>query len=114
MVTVVVIANFLIALLCLYGAWQLWHLRRAFAQAADALIAAEQSTHEVLAGAPEAIMQGQLGTQQLRANYQQLAPKLQQAKQALAVVGWSNAVWQRRRATQLIKRRLLKKSALRR
>ncbi len=113
MVTVVVIINLLVALLCLYGAWRMWCLRRAFARAADALTRAEKSTHAVLYGAPQAIMQGRLGAQQLRVSYQQLGPKLSQARQALAVLGLAQSFWQRRRVTAAIARKLIKKSPLR-
>jgi hypothetical protein len=114
MVTVVVIINLLLAMLCLYGAWHFWHLRRAFAQAANALIVAEQSTHDTLYGAPQAIRQGQIGASQLRVSYQQLEPKLQRAQQALALLGWSKSVWQRQRATSASQRKIIKKSTLRR
>jgi hypothetical protein len=111
MVTVVVIINLLLALLCLYGAWYLWLLRRAFAQAAEALSMAERNTHAALYGAPPAIIQGQIGVQQLRVQYHQLGPKLRQAQQALAVLGWSQSLWQRRRLPTTIARKLMRKSA---
>lgn len=86
MVIIVVMINLLLASYGFYLAWQIWQLRRALAQAADALIAAEQSTHNVLRNAPEAILRGELGARQLRQNYQDLQPKFKQAKQALTLL----------------------------
>ena len=114
MVTVVVIINLLLALLCLYGASRMWQLRRSFAQAANALIMAEKSTHEVLYGAPQAIMQGQIGAQQVRVRYHQLEPKLSQAQRALIMLGSSRLFWQRWGVTQAIASKLTRKSTLRR
>lgn len=87
MVAVVVVLNVLLALYGIQLARQMWGLRQALARAADALILAEQNTHSVLSGAPEAIRKQQLTAHQLREKYQQLEPKFRQARQALIVLG---------------------------
>lgn len=92
MLVAVVVLNVLLALFCFYVAWQVWQLRRALAQAADALLAAEQSTHSVLYGAPKAILGGQLGTRQLRQQYQQLKPKYEQVRQALTLLALGSTI----------------------
>lgn len=92
MVMVVVVINLTIALLGFYLTWQVWRLRQAFSQAADALTVAERNTHRVLHKAPEAILRGQLSTQELRRTYQQLQPKVRQAKQALALLNLSQTL----------------------
>lgn len=96
MVTLVVTINLLLALGCFYLAWKVWQFRRAIAIAADALLIAEQRTHAVLHGAPDAILRGQVGTHQLRQRYQQLEPQYQQVRKALALLSLGQTVWRRR------------------
>jgi hypothetical protein len=96
MLATVVVINVLLAIGCFYVAWRVWKLRLALSRAANALIAAERSTHKVLSGAPEAILKGQMGSRQLRQSYQQLEPKFQQARQALALLSLGNTVLSRR------------------
>lgn len=93
MVTVVLILNGLIALLCLYGAWQVCRWRSILATAADALIAAERATHRVLHTAPQAIATGQIGSSQLRQQYQLLSLQLQQVQQILSLLGLGQLAW---------------------
>lgn len=95
MVTVVVILNLLIALLCLYVAWRMWQLRRVLAKATDALIAAEHSTHQVLSDAPEFVLRGQGGVAHLRKQYLRAALQLQKAQQILTLLGLGQFVWKR-------------------
>ncbi|MBD2461758.1 hypothetical protein H6G89_11925 [Oscillatoria sp. FACHB-1407] len=92
MVTVVVILNSLIGLACLYAAWRVWRLKRTLAAIADVLIIAERNTHQVLHGAPDAIVKGQLGVYQLRQQTQQL----QKVQQIMALVGLGRSLWQQR------------------
>lgn len=87
MLIAVIVLNLALALYGFYLTWQMWRLRQAFSRAADALVVAERQTHRVLYGAPGAIERRQVGVQQLRQTYRQLAPKVQQAQQALALVG---------------------------
>ncbi len=87
MVTVVVVLNVLISLLCLYVAWQVWNLRRTLAVVVDAITIAERNTYAVLHGAPNAISKGQLGVHGLRERYQQLELQLQQVQKVLTVLG---------------------------
>ena len=93
MIIPVIVINLLIALFCLYAAWKVWRWGKNLSIAADALVRAEQSTHAVLSGAPEAISRGQSGTQQLRQQYRQLEFQIQQAQQILALTGLSQFVW---------------------
>jgi len=97
MVIVVLILNGLIALLCLYAAWQICRWRSILARAADALTAAERSTHRVLHHAPQAIATGQIGTSQLRQQYRVLSLQLQQVQQILSLLGLGQLVWQQYR-----------------
>lgn len=96
MLILVIALNVLIALGCLFVAWQLWQIRRTLSQVADALLIYERNTHDVLYGAPEAILQGQTGTHQLRQQYQTLAPQLQKFQQLLSLLGLGLSLWQRR------------------
>ena len=94
MVTVVIGINLLIAALCLYAAWQVWKLQKILARAADALTIAERRTYAVLAGAPKAIAQGQVGTNRLREQYHHLELQLLKAQKILALTGMSRFVWE--------------------
>ncbi|MBI4783395.1 MAG: hypothetical protein HY785_19070 [Oscillatoriophycideae cyanobacterium NC_groundwater_1537_Pr4_S-0.65um_50_18] len=94
MVTSVIAINLLIALLCLCAARKVWRLSKIWATAANALVIAEQNTHRVLSGAPEAIARGQTGTQELRQQYRQLELQVQKAQQLLALTGLSQVAWQ--------------------
>jgi hypothetical protein len=87
MLTIVIVFNVLLSLLCFYAAWQLWNWRRALAIAADAVNFADRVTYEVLHGAPVAITQGQVGVRGMRGIYQQLEIQLQRIQQVLAVLG---------------------------
>lgn len=113
MLIAVVVLNMLLALFCFYVAWQVWQVRRALSQAADALLMAEQNTHSVLSGAPQAILEGQTGAQQLRQQYQQLKPKYQQVRQALTLLTLGSTVLRGRFAKRLVgqPRRSVSKSA---
>jgi hypothetical protein len=93
MVTVVVVVNVLISLLCLYVAWQVWNLRRTIAAVADAVTIAERNTYAVLHGAPKAIYPGKLGVHGLRESYQQLELQLQQIQQVLTLLGLVQIFW---------------------
>lgn len=96
MVTVVVVINFAISLGCLFVAWQIWKLRRSLAQISQNLSAFERNTHNVLYGAPEAILKGQSGTQSLRQRYRQLEPQIQVLRQVWAVLNFGQTLWARR------------------
>ncbi len=87
MVTIVVVLNVLISLVCLYVAWQVWNLRRTLVAVVNAIAIAERNTYAVLHGAPDAIDKGQLGVHTLRERYQQLELQLQQVQQVLTVLG---------------------------
>ncbi len=93
MLTLVVVLNGLISLLCLYIAWQVWELRRVLAKVADSVSSAERNTYRVLHNAPKAISQGQLGTRHLRKQYRQLDRQLQQVQQILVLFNLGQKIW---------------------
>jgi hypothetical protein len=87
MLTVVVVCNVLLSLVCLYVAWQLWKIRRSLTIAADAVTVAERATYEVLHGAPRAIAFGQSGIRGWRGSYERLELQRQQVQQILTLLG---------------------------
>lgn len=93
MLTVVVVLNVLISLICLYVAWQVWNLRRALRATADAVLLAERNTYNLLHNAPEAISQGQVGIGGARDGYQQLELQLQKFQQVLTLLSLIQRVW---------------------
>lgn len=104
MVVVVVLLNLLLALYLLHLTLHVWRLRRSFSQATNALIIAERSTHAVLHGAPQAILNGQLTTRELKENYRQLQPKLQRARRALALVSMGRSLFLNPALTRRLKK----------
>jgi hypothetical protein len=95
MVTVVLIFNSLLALLCLYAAWQVCRLRGALANVADALVAAEYTTHRVLQNAPHHISKRQACAYQLRRDYYHLTLQIHKLQQILTLLGFGRVLWQR-------------------
>jgi hypothetical protein len=93
MVTLVIVFNLLISLICLFVAWQIWNLRLTLAAATRAIIDAEHNTHKNLFGAPDAISQGQLGVKGMRESYQQLEVQLQKVQRVLALLGLLQKIW---------------------
>ncbi len=96
MLTVVLVLNGVIALLCLYVAWQLRRIRQVLAKVADTLTAVERSTHAVLHPAPIAIGKGQGGTRKLRQQYRKLEAQLLRLEQVLALWQRGQRAWQPR------------------
>lgn len=109
MLIAVIVLNLAIALYGFHLAWQMWNLRRAFSKAADALILAEQNTHNVLNGAPEAIARRGQGIRQFHQNYRALQPKLQQAQKALAVIGMGRSLMFNVQSTQRLRKSATKR-----
>ncbi|MBW4523888.1 MAG: hypothetical protein KME18_01645 [Phormidium tanganyikae FI6-MK23] len=105
----VIVLNLLIALYGFHLAWQMWNLRRTFSQAADALILAERNTHNLLGGAPQGIERRELSVRQFHQNYRQLEPKLQQARQALALIGMGRSLIFNPRLTQRLRKSATKR-----
>ncbi len=100
MVIFVLTFNFLLAVLCLAVAWQIWKLRRSLAHAADVLTAAEQKTRRVLQKAPNSIRRGQSGIYELRQQMQQLEPQLQQLQQVAGLLQLGQLLWRQRPSQQ--------------
>lgn len=98
MVTVVVILNVLIALLCFYVARWLTKLRKKLAKAADTLISAEKSTNKVLTSSPKTIYKGQKGAKALGERYQALNRQLEQLEKVLGLLNLAPKLW-RQQAT---------------
>ncbi|HTL89405.1 MAG TPA: hypothetical protein VL134_08380 [Leptolyngbya sp.] len=83
----VIVLNLLLASYGFYLTWQIRNLHRSLAQAAEALILAEQNARYLLSGAPSSLERRELRIRQARKLYRQLDPKLQQAEKALALLG---------------------------
>jgi hypothetical protein len=95
MITVVLILNLLIALMCWFAAWRIWQLRNTLANIANKLTVAERSTHNVLGNAPNAIVKGQVGIHQARQQYQKARLQLLKVRKILTMLGLGQLVWQR-------------------
>lgn len=96
MLTVVLVMNGLIGLVCLFVAWRLWRLKNQLSRTADTLISVERSVHRVLHGAPAYITRGQSSTHRLRHKLQQLELQLQRIQQVMALLSVGQMLWQRR------------------
>jgi cytochrome oxidase assembly protein ShyY1 len=92
MLTIVLVINVLLAVLCLGVAWQVWRLKQALGQVADTLIEVEQTTHPVLYGAPQSITDSYQRVEEVCDRIRQAEPQLRRARQAIRLI-----VWQRRR-----------------
>ena len=109
MVIGIIILNLLVALYGFYLTRQLWKLRRAFSQAADALTLAEYHTHKLLNSAPSAIERRELGIHHARQTYQQLEPRFEQVQQALAVLGMGRSLFFNPMVTQRLRKSATKR-----
>ncbi len=96
MVIAVIVTNLVIALGCLYAAWQVWQIRGALSKAADAVLSYERACHSGLSGSPDALYKAQRGVGELRQQYQKLGPQMQRVRQVLALVGLGRSAWQQR------------------
>jgi hypothetical protein len=96
MLSIVLGFNLLLASTCFYIAWQMSSWRQALAAAADTLIEVERATHEVLNGAPAGIIQGQIGTDELRQSYRQLTLQMRQVQKLVNVFTLGGSLWQGR------------------
>jgi hypothetical protein len=86
MFVIVISINCAIALTCLAAAWFLIKLKFTLANVTKSLEIVERQTHEVLAPAPQAILQGQQATRRSRQSYQNLEPNLQRAYQIISLL----------------------------
>jgi hypothetical protein len=104
MITLILLFNTLLAAMCFYIAWQMWQWRQALSQVADALIDAERVTHEVLNGAPDGILQGQIGSYELRQSYRQIESQLRRVQKFVNLLSFGNRALQGRSAIPIVRR----------
>lgn len=93
MTIAVVAINLILSLVFLSVAWRLWKLGKAIDRAADAILNADRITYDVLHASPEAIAKGELGTRNLRKNYQQVELQLLRLRQILALLSLGRGAW---------------------
>ncbi|MBE9042548.1 hypothetical protein IQ235_17395 [Oscillatoriales cyanobacterium LEGE 11467] len=101
MLTAVLIANALVALVCFYATWRVLKLRRTLARVADVLLDVERNTRYILHNAPDFILSGQMGTRQFRHQYRQLELQMRRVRKVLALVYFGKRIWQRRRMKEV-------------
>lgn len=91
MITLIIVINIGIALLCGYMAWQIWQVRNTLAEVADAVLEWEHNTHAGLdpTVTPANILQGQQGIAQTRQSYAQLQQQVQQLQRLMSLLGGS-------------------------
>ncbi len=97
MVTIVLVSNGLISVLCLLVAWQLLQARTILQGVADTLIQVERDTHNILGEAPNVIIIGQIGVGSLRQNLrknQGQPSSWQRLKLILWLMQQAQQVWQ--------------------
>ncbi|MDY6940216.1 MAG: hypothetical protein SWY16_21490 [Cyanobacteriota bacterium] len=93
MLTAVLIANVLVALVCFYLTWRVLKWRRTLARVADVLFDVERNTRHVLRDAPDVILLGKGGTRQFRRQYRQLELQMRRVRKVLALVSFGKRVW---------------------
>jgi uncharacterized protein YoxC len=96
MVTIVLVLNVGLAVLCLVVAWQVYRISKILRKIAMTLTAIEKSTHGVLYRAPETIMKGQVGAEILRQridNLPNLPAQVQQLSQILGLISLGRKRW---------------------
>lgn len=82
----VVIANFLFGIACLWIAFKIWQFRRKLAVISDRILGVEQAVHRVLYPAPNAMRKAQVGTSHLREKYAQLGVQYERVQQILSIL----------------------------
>jgi hypothetical protein len=88
-ITLIIVVNIGIALLCGYVAWQVWQVRNTLAEVADAVLEWEHNTHVSLdpTVTPATIFQSQQGIAAIRQSYAQLQRQVQQLQRLIALFG---------------------------
>jgi hypothetical protein len=104
MISLILVFNILLAAMCFYIAWQMLLWRKTLSQVADALIDAERVTHEVLNGAPEGIIQGQVSAYALRHSYRQLESQLSKAQKIRGFLSLGRGMWRSRYSIPLLRK----------
>lgn len=94
--TLVLVVNTILTLVCLVVAWKTWQLRRVLGRVANTLTLTEKTTRAFLQEAPDAIYIDQVGVYQLQEQYRQLGPQLLRAQQVLVLLSLSQTVWRGR------------------
>jgi hypothetical protein len=98
MVTIVLVLNVGLAILCLVVAWQVYRISRILRKITSTLIAVERSTHSLLYRAPEKIIKGQVGAEIFRQRIEELpnlSAQVQQFAQILGLISLGRRSWQR-------------------
>lgn len=88
MLTIVLVINLLLAMLCLIVAWQVWRLKQSLGQVADTLIEVEQSAHPILYGAPQTITESYQRVEEVCDRIRRVEPQLRRARQAVRLLAW--------------------------
>lgn len=82
----VVVANFLFGIACLWIAIKIWRFRCKLAIISDRILGVEQAVHRVLYPAPNAIHKAQAGTSKLREKYAQLGVQYERVQQIISIL----------------------------
>jgi hypothetical protein len=95
MVIAVVIINLILSGVFFFVAWRLWKLKQTIDGATEAILNADRVTYDVLHGTPAALLQGELGTRNLRTQYQQVELQLLRFRQIVQLLSLGQAAWVR-------------------
>ncbi len=93
MLIAIIATNLLISLACLYIARLIWRYRLIIEALERRILNMERQTYAVLSVAPEFVMTGQRGSEQLRQRYDQLQGQLRQLEQGVALVSLGLRLW---------------------
>lgn len=93
MLVVVIGINLLISLACLYVARQIWRYRLVIEAVERRILNLERQTYWVLSTAPQFVLNGQRGSNQLRQQYDGLQGQLRQLEQGVALVSLGLRLW---------------------
>jgi len=93
MITVVIVTNCFISLVCLYLTWRAQRLRKSLVQLTTLLLMLEQSTHNLLHGVPSLIKQGTEDVYWFRQQYDQLQAKVHDLQRVMMLLQMVQLVW---------------------
>ena len=112
MLIAVIIINVILSLVFFFVAWRLWKLKQTINQVNQSILKADLVTYDVLHGTPLALAKGELGTRNLRTQYQQVELQLLRLRQIVQLLSLGQTAWlrrsilQRRPRKQTLSRRL--------